>query len=136
VKRGLAAIVLAALFAAPAGDVRPALGAPPATPSDGAAIVHALSRLGFGPRPGDVERVKSIGLPAWIDRQMDPRRLDDRATEQALTALPTLTMSIAELQSKYPRPKAQEKAADPQMAPRALYDRPPPDHRPARIVGD
>jgi uncharacterized protein (DUF1800 family) len=136
VKRGLAAIVLAALFAAPAGDVRPALGAPPAMPSDEAAIVHALSRLGFGPRPGDVERVKSIGLPAWIDRQMDPRRLDDRATEQALTALPTLTMSIAELQSKYPRPKAQEKAADPQMAPRALYDRPPPDNRPARIVAE
>src|SRR5262249_36490812 len=72
----------------------------------------------------------------WIDRQMDPRRLDDRATEQALTALPTLTMSIAELQSKYPRPKAQEKAADQQMAPRARYDRPPPDNRPARIVAE
>ena len=25
-------------------------------------IVHVLNRLGFGPRPGDVERLKSIGI--------------------------------------------------------------------------
>src|SRR5262249_27708451 len=124
------------LCLARANNVRPALAADPPIPSDEAAIVHALSRLAFGPRPGDVERVKAMGLAAWIDGQMDPRRLDDRATEQALTKLPTLTMSIAELQAGYPRPKAQEKAADPQMAPRALYDRAPRDHRPARIVAE
>ena len=129
-------ILVVALYLARTNDVRPALAADPTIPSDEAAIVHALSRLAFGPRPGDVERVKATGLAAWIDGQMDPRRLDDRATEQALTALPTLTMSIAELQATYPRPKAQEKAADPQMAPRALNDRPPQNNRPVRIVAE
>src|SRR5690242_2823226 len=101
----LAALALAALCLARPGDVRLALGAESALASDEAAIVHVLSRFGFGPRPGDVERVKAMGLEAWIERQMNPQRLDDRAAEQALAALPTLTMSIAELQSTYPRPK-------------------------------
>jgi uncharacterized protein (DUF1800 family) len=132
----LAVLVLAALCLARAGDIAPALGADSLMPSDEAAIVHALSRLGFGPRPGDVERVKAIGLATWIERQMDPRRLDDRATDQALAALPTLTMSIAELQTRYPRPKAREKTADPQMTPCAPYDRPQPENRPVRIVAE
>jgi hypothetical protein len=33
-----------------------------AAPPDDAAILHALNRLTYGPRPGDVERVKAIGL--------------------------------------------------------------------------
>jgi len=47
-----------------------------AAPADDAAIVHALNRLTYGPRPGDVERVKSIGLEKWIEAQ-----LGSRATE-------------------------------------------------------
>ena len=31
-------------------------------------ILHALDRLTFGPRPGDVERLKKIGLKKWIDQ--------------------------------------------------------------------
>ena len=30
-------------------------------------MLHALDRLTFGPRPGDVERLKKIGLKKWID---------------------------------------------------------------------
>ena len=45
-------------------------------------------------------------------------------------------MSIAELQQAYPRPPARDKSADPQMTPRALYDRPPPEKRPIRIVAE
>ena len=135
-RRRVAALVLAALYLGLAGDIAPALGADSVMPSDEAAIVHALSRLGSGPRPGDVERVRAMGLAAWIERQMDPGRLDDRATDQALAALPTLTMSIDELQTRYPRPKAREKAADPQMTPRALYDRPQPGNRPVRIIAE
>jgi len=129
------AVVLVALCL-PCSGVFGAHAAGSSVPSDEAAIVHALSRLGFGPRPGDVDRVKAISLASWIERQLEPRRLDDRSTEQALAALPTLTMSIAELQSKYPRPTAREKANDFQMAPRALYDRPPQEHRPIRIVAE
>src|SRR6266851_7189257 len=36
------------------------------------AVLHALNRLGFGPRPGDLERVKQMGLQRWIDQQLHP----------------------------------------------------------------
>jgi uncharacterized protein (DUF1800 family) len=133
--RRLGAALLLTLCLA-GGGLRPAHTAAAGMPSDDAAIVHALSRLGFGPRPGDIERVRAIGLAAWIERQLEPRRVDDQAAEQALAALRTLTMSIAELQKEYPRPDARQKSADPQMAPRELYDRPPPEKRPIRIVAE
>ncbi len=38
-------------------------------------IVHALNRLTFGPRPGDVEAVKKLGLKRWIDWQLHPDRI-------------------------------------------------------------
>ena len=34
--------------------------------------VHALNRLTFGPRPGDVERVASMGVDDWINQQLHP----------------------------------------------------------------
>lgn len=39
------------------------------------AILHALDRLTFGPRPGDVEAVKAMGLRKWIDLQLHPERI-------------------------------------------------------------
>ena len=105
-------------------------------PTDDAAIVHALSRLTFGARPDDVDRVKRLGLSAWIERQLEPRRLDDRAAEQALAALPTPTMSIAALHSEYPRPQPRDKAADAQMMPSRLFARPGPEKRPIRIIAE
>src|SRR6266853_412809 len=44
-------------------------------------ILHALNRLGYGARPGDVERVKAIGLDNYIRHQLDPRQIDDSAVE-------------------------------------------------------
>src|SRR5579864_6242279 len=32
------------------------------------AILHALNRLAYGPRPGDVERVRQMGLAKWIEQ--------------------------------------------------------------------
>ena len=39
------------------------------------AILHALDRLAFGPRPGDVDAVKKMGLSKWIDLQLHPEAL-------------------------------------------------------------
>src|SRR5712671_6663454 len=61
---------------------RLALPVSPLTPDQ--RILHALNRLGYGPRPGDVERVRRIGLAAYIERQFDPRSIPDPAVEQAL----------------------------------------------------
>ena len=42
-------------------------------------VVHILNRLTFGPRPGDVDQVRRIGLDAWIDQQLHPDRLAENA---------------------------------------------------------
>jgi uncharacterized protein (DUF1800 family) len=73
------------------------------------AILHALSRLAYGPRPGDVERVKQMGLAKWIDEQLNPSAIDDKALEARLENYPTLRMSSARLLDEYPQPKQAEK---------------------------
>src|SRR5690242_15707068 len=57
--------------------------APPATaPGDreqtaDQQVAQVLSRLTFGARPGDAERVRAMGVDAWIDQQLHPERIDD-----------------------------------------------------------
>ncbi|MDT7778066.1 MAG: hypothetical protein QOC99_578 [Acidobacteriota bacterium] len=67
-------------------------------------IVHVLNRLGFGARPGDVERVRKIGLEAYVEQQLNPSKLDDAVVEAKLKNFPTLGMANGELLAKYPQP--------------------------------
>ncbi|HKR65817.1 MAG TPA: DUF1800 domain-containing protein [Thermoanaerobaculia bacterium] len=50
---------------------------------------HALDRLAFGTRPGDVERVLAIGVDRWIEQQLHPERIDDRAVESRIASYDT-----------------------------------------------
>ena len=52
------------------------------------AILHALNRLAYGPRPGDVERVRQMGLAKWIDQQLNPNSIEDEAVEARLENYP------------------------------------------------
>ena len=56
---------------------------------DEATITHVLNRLTFGPRPGDVDKVRAMGLASWIDQQLHPERIDDSAAAALLPALET-----------------------------------------------
>src|SRR5258706_492730 len=67
-------------------------------------ILHVLNRLGFGARPGDLERVKAVGVDNYINQQLSPEKIDDSASEARLQNLGTLRMSTAELYEKYPQP--------------------------------
>jgi uncharacterized protein (DUF1800 family) len=69
------------------------------------AILHALNRLGFGPRPGEVEQVRQIGLENWIEQQLNPQTIDDSAVSQRLERYPTLKLSSAELLEQFPQPQ-------------------------------
>ena len=73
--------------------------------SDDEAILLALDRLGFGPRPGDLERIKELGLQKWVDQQLHPELIDDSATEAKLDRFPTLKMSSSKLLEEFPQPQ-------------------------------
>ena len=72
--------------------------------SESQRILHVLNRLGFGARPGDVERVKALGVDKYIEQQLWPEKIDDSASEAKLQNLTTLRMSTAALYEKYPQP--------------------------------
>ncbi len=67
-------------------------------------ILHVLNRLGFGARPGDIERVKAIGLEDYINQQLNPEKIKDAIADARIKDLPTLSMTTAELYEKYPQP--------------------------------
>jgi uncharacterized protein (DUF1800 family) len=64
--------------------------------------LHALNRLTFGPRPGDVQQVAAVGVEQWIDLQLHPDRIDDHALETRLEPFRTLHMSSKELAENFP----------------------------------
>jgi uncharacterized protein (DUF1800 family) len=80
----------------------------PARPDD-RTIVHVLNRLGYGPRPGDVERVRAVGLAAYIEQQLHPERIDDRAVEARLARLETLRLSSREIAERFYLPLLEER---------------------------
>ena len=70
-----------------------------------ARIVHVLNRLGYGPRPGGVEAVRRMGIDAWVQRQLDPGRIDDGRAEARVASLATATLPTAELRKGYEVPR-------------------------------
>jgi uncharacterized protein (DUF1800 family) len=91
----LAAAFVASLAAAPTFSLKKLSGEKK--------IVHALRRLTFGPRPGDVERVRSMGLNKWIDQQLHPERIaENPALEPKLAKLASLRMSSSDIVQLYP----------------------------------
>jgi uncharacterized protein (DUF1800 family) len=76
-------------------------------------ILHALDRLTFGPRPGDVERVKKIGLKKWIGQQLHPEQIKENvALELQLLPLESLRMTPMETVQRYPPPQLIKAIAD------------------------
>ncbi len=69
----------------------------PSALTDDQRILHVLNRLGYGPRPGDVERVRRLGLRQYIAQQLHPETIDDSAVEARLKRLPMLETPTADL---------------------------------------
>ena len=68
------------------GPVQPDFDGPFTAPSSPTldAVSHALNRFTFGPRPGDHARVSAIGVPAFLDEQLQPEKIDDSLCDRAL----------------------------------------------------
>ncbi len=72
----------------------------PANPDD-RTIAHVLNRLGFGAAPGDIDRVRRIGLAAYIEQQLHPARLADERIAPLIASLQTIHRTPAELAQLY-----------------------------------
>ncbi len=89
---------------APAASKAATLAAPkiPLMTDDQKAL-HALNRLTFGPRPGDLEQVKQMGVEKWIEQQLQPASIPENPVLLAkLEPLDTLQMGTAAMLQKYP----------------------------------
>lgn len=86
-----------ALLAAPARSAKKTTVALARALTEDQKIVSVLNRLGFGPRPGDVEKVRQMGLQRYIDLQLTPEKIPDTAVEQKLAAFPQLQLSDSQL---------------------------------------
>jgi uncharacterized protein (DUF1800 family) len=80
------------------------------------AIVHVLNRLAFGPRPGDLDRVKAIGIEAYIEQQLYPERLPDTSMARRLDGLTTLGLSSREIAEQFALPALQARRERQQTA--------------------
>jgi uncharacterized protein (DUF1800 family) len=74
--------------------------------------VHALNRLSFGPRPGDVDQVARMGVDKWIELQLHPDRIDDSALDAKLAPLRTLRMDTKEIVENFPPNQLIKEIAD------------------------
>lgn len=69
-------------------------------------ILHVLNRLGFGPRRGDVEKVKAMGLTQYIERQLNPPSEDSPDVAARLSEYEVLNMETSAIFARYPNPGA------------------------------
>ncbi|MCY1019883.1 DUF1800 domain-containing protein [Pyxidicoccus sp. MSG2] len=95
-----------------AGNSHPPVASPSEPPPfDEARAVHVLRRLAFGPSARDMGEVRRLGVEGWVEAQL--ARSDGKPPpelEAKLQALPTLTMSMADLARDFPAKKQREQA--------------------------
>ena len=90
--------------------------------------LHALNRVAFGPRPGDVQRVAAMGVDQWIDQQLHPEKIDDHALDARLAPFRTLRMDTREIVENFPPPQVIKAIAEGRQsmpsgsAKRAVYE--------------
>jgi uncharacterized protein (DUF1800 family) len=85
--------------------------------------VHALDRLTFGPRPGDVQAVTAMGVDKWIDLQLHPEKIDNSAMQARLAPYRTLYMSSRDVVLAFPPNPVAKDAMDGKLPiPRDRYE--------------
>jgi uncharacterized protein (DUF1800 family) len=109
--RATRVVVIAATLLLPASLLQAQKNAVPAK-TDARTVAHVLDRIGFGPRPGDIERVQQTGLAAYIDQQLHPERIADAPLTARLAEFSTLSLKSSELSEQYfaPADRARQQA--------------------------
>ena len=78
--------------------------------------IHALNRLAYGPRPGDLKRIKSMGIEQYLKEQLLPESIPlPTGLANRLDGLTTLRLTPVRLFAEYNPPPAGKKG-DPEAA--------------------
>jgi len=65
-------------------------------------ILQALNRFTFGPKPGDLEAVRTMGLDNWFDQQLRPGAIDETDLTARLAQFPAMQWSMQDLFFRLP----------------------------------
>src|SRR5688500_10625956 len=92
-------------------------------------ILHALNRLTFGARPGDALEIRRSGLDNWVELQLNPKRIDDKAADQFMSRYTILNRDQNELlrafnEAQRERRMARRDDTTERMPRQAMTDRP------------
>src|SRR5688572_26080644 len=90
----------------------------PTQSNDQEKVTHVLNRIGFGARPGDVDRVQKMGIREYIEQQLRPESISDARTEEKVSHFASLRMSQNDIFDQYPEPQriARQLGMDPKQA--------------------
>src|SRR5437763_4601364 len=102
-----------------------AAGAGSAPAPDDRAVAHLLNRIAFGPRPGDVERVRAIGIDRYVDEQLHPDRVKDDGVRARLADLEMPRLSRREIVDAIELPQIQARRERKAQANGAAESKPP-----------
>ncbi len=109
VRRALLTLTLLVGIAAPVARAQEAAGAPLRLPYAEAgltareAAAHLLDRLGYGPRPGEVERVATMGPAVWVEQQL-AAAAPEPALARHLASVEALAWTGPEQANRHPHP--------------------------------
>ncbi|MCG6135767.1 MAG: DUF1800 domain-containing protein [Nostoc sp. LLA-1] len=103
-------LVLSLLMAL--GGIEPSNAAPePVDPK----VLHIINRLSFGPRPGDIQRVQSMGVESYIKEQLAPDAIPKpEKLKNQLSRLETIHLSTVKVSEYFrtpPNPSPEQKKA-------------------------
>src|SRR3989442_6504703 len=110
-----------------AAPLQSAMPGPALTRQDSA--FHALNRLAYGPRPGDVPRVAAEGVMRWIDRQLSPDAIDDQRLAERQRQFQILEYDRGDLAAMYTAAERQRRGREtgPPPPPQGRQGSPKPD---------
>ena len=74
--------------------------------------LHALNRLTFGPRPGDLQKVMDMDVNDWIEQQLHPEEISDSVLDGKLGLFRTLKMSTRDMVQTFPNNNLVKAAAE------------------------
>ena len=75
-------------------------------------LLLVLDRFTYGPRPGDLESLRAMGLQAWFNRQLSPQTISDGELDRRLDGFPAMRLPLPDLMAMFPNRQVLRKEAN------------------------